>query len=109
MTKYTPGPWRAEASGFGQVGGFTISDEKNGFGLCQRAPWPSRAEESAANARLIAAAPEMASDLYDGFRAARAVVAAWEAGNLAAAVNALEAWADDAEDTYNRATKARGE
>ena len=61
--RWTKGPWRVDESGFGQVGGFTISDEKNGFGLCQRAAWPNRAEESAANARLIAEAPALVEAL----------------------------------------------
>ena len=61
--RWTKGPWRVDQSGFGQVGGFTISDEKNGFGLCQRAAWPNRAEESAANARLIAEAPALVEAL----------------------------------------------
>lgn len=63
MSGHTPGPWRVEPSGFGQVGGFTISDEANGFGLCQRPPWANRAEESAANGRLMAAAPDMLAAL----------------------------------------------
>lgn len=60
-TRFTPGPWHVE---FGPIGGWTISDDANGFGLCTRAPWPNRAEESAANANLIAAAPDLYEALY---------------------------------------------
>jgi hypothetical protein len=56
---HTPGPWTydfTDAHG-NHYGGFSV--EVNGAVICGRAGWPSRAEESLANARLIAAAPEL--------------------------------------------------
>lgn len=38
-----------------------------------------------------------AETLQEGVDAVRAIVAAWEGGDLAAAVNAAEAWAKEAE------------
>jgi hypothetical protein len=57
---HTPGPWYAA---LGPQGGYVISDETNHFGLCQRASWPSRVEESEANAHLIASAPDLVAAL----------------------------------------------
>lgn len=57
----TPGPWRIEA---GQTGGWAIEvDEPRFMVLCARAPWPEHIEESEANARLIAAAPDLLESL----------------------------------------------
>lgn len=55
-TKHTAGPWVVEP---GKQGGFCISDRANGWALCARPEWPNRAEMSVANARLIAAAPDL--------------------------------------------------
>ncbi len=53
-TRFTPGPYRV---GLGPQGGFSI--EAGDAILCQRAPWSFRADESAANGYLFAAAPEL--------------------------------------------------
>jgi hypothetical protein len=57
---HTPGPWHAE---FGPQGGYVISDDERGHTVCLRSPWPMRMGESEANARLIAAAPDLLSAL----------------------------------------------
>ena len=59
MSGHTPGPWRLEVGV--NTGWFDIRGPK-GIGdvlLAQRPAWPDRAAESVANARLIAAAPEL--------------------------------------------------
>jgi hypothetical protein len=56
-TKWTPGVWTAHTR---PDGSFSIESRRRPTILCQRAAWRHRAEESIANARLIAAAPEMA-------------------------------------------------
>jgi len=55
--KHTPGPRDADTSG---NGGFTIDAfDGNTRILCSRAPWPGYEAESLANARLMAAAPDL--------------------------------------------------
>lgn len=90
MAQHTPGPWhRGEGNGEGAIfaregrmrfeapGGTTL------YPICSIVTgW--KASEDEANARLIAAAPDMLA-------AGRAVVAAWERGDLAAAVRSLNA------------------
>jgi hypothetical protein len=59
-SKHTPGPWVAEIGG---QGSFMIEDS-NARVLCQRAAWySSMVDESEANARLIAAAPDLLAAL----------------------------------------------
>jgi hypothetical protein len=60
MSEHTPGPWLPFIS---ETGGFAIEDSNRSRILCQRADWPHRAQESRANARLIAAAPELLAAL----------------------------------------------
>jgi len=60
MSKHTPGPWSARSED--SEGGYSIEprDEPNSrVVICARPPWSGRADESRANARLIAAAPEL--------------------------------------------------
>ncbi len=62
---HTPGPWEADVA---LDGAFSIYAKGPQFGggqaiLCSRAPWKHLAEESEANARLIAAAPDLVSAL----------------------------------------------
>jgi hypothetical protein len=59
---HTPGPWHAE---IGPQGGYVISDDERGHTICLRSPWPMRMGESEANARLIAAAPELLAALEE--------------------------------------------
>lgn len=68
MSAHTKGPWRLFV---GEQGAFVIEDENNIAVLCQRADWPHRAEESKANGRLIAAAP----DLLDALKVAQKLAA----------------------------------
>jgi len=67
-TTHTPGPWEIHIYEFGTSysdGSFYVGGP--GFCIAQRAPWPERAAESIANARLISAAP----DLLAALKAAR--------------------------------------
>ena len=57
-----------------------------------------------ANARLIAAAPEILEILIEQTDAARAVIDNWSSGNLAAAVNALEGLIEPARAVITKAT-----
>ncbi len=61
MNKHTPGPWAAE---FGSYGSFAIEAERAGIGggllvLASRNQHPLLADQMHANARLIAAAPDL--------------------------------------------------
>jgi hypothetical protein len=57
---HTPGPWRADCGGSGnQRGGFSVTAANDGVVICGRMGWPHCADESEANARLIAAAPDL--------------------------------------------------
>jgi hypothetical protein len=61
--KHTPGPWQAVTN---DTGAFAIeSDGDLTAVICQRADWPSRKDESLANARLIAAAPDLLEALQE--------------------------------------------
>jgi hypothetical protein len=63
--KHTPGPWSADITSEGPYGGaFEVFAPNAGTGrwrrvICARNQHPECAEEMAANARLIAAAPEL--------------------------------------------------
>lgn len=59
--KHTPGPWYCHPNGYGAYRIKTGQDDTSPT-LCSRNYWDSsdsRAEESAANGRLIAAAPDL--------------------------------------------------
>jgi hypothetical protein len=61
MSKHTPGPWGLELN---ERGGFYITvdpmvDMQLPATIASRGGWGHRAEESHANARLIASAPEL--------------------------------------------------
>ena len=64
MTKHTPGPW--EIAG-GYDGGWQIEYSADGEYrvIAARMPWPNRAMESEANARLIVSAPDLLEALKD--------------------------------------------
>lgn len=57
MSKHTPGPWTAIDGSLG--GSFMVLIPANGMVICSRNPYEDKAEEFAANARLIAAAPTL--------------------------------------------------
>lgn len=57
-TTHTPGPWEAETVVNGAFEIATIRPDHYRV-ICSRQPWHHRAEESLANARLIAAAPDL--------------------------------------------------
>jgi hypothetical protein len=81
MARHTSGDWRLTGNA---NGGFSIEDER-GRVLCQRSDWTTNEPESAANGRLIAAAPDLLAALKgvmrvadratDEFDAARAAIA----------------------------------
>jgi hypothetical protein len=60
---HTPPPWSAHIARpiSNHAGGFSV--EADGVVICGCAGWPPRAGESAANARLLAAAPELLAAL----------------------------------------------
>lgn len=64
-SKHTPGPWKAgdyqeESNGLLRDAGFFIAPEKRGYDIADVPYMASRSrDEVAANARLIAAAPEL--------------------------------------------------
>ena len=58
MAQHTPGQWTVLSGG---AGSWTLSGPE-GEVIAQRPGWPHRADESRANARLIAAAPETAAE-----------------------------------------------
>jgi hypothetical protein len=58
--RFTPGPWMTEGN---DIGGWQIWHDS--LCICQRSDWPHYAERSAANARLIAAAPDLYEALDD--------------------------------------------
>jgi hypothetical protein len=65
--KHTPGPWEID---FTEYGGFAVfvppsHDMGHSLVICRRGPWIVREEQSHANARLIAAAPELLEALED--------------------------------------------
>lgn len=64
VRRHTPGPWRFELA---PNGGFDIEKDPNDLGrymvIATRNPHPERAAEMHANARLIAAAPDMLNAL----------------------------------------------
>ena len=67
---HTPGPWRIERSNDGEdlsLGAWdlVVGDGRTRMVLASRSPWFSRAHESEANARLIAAAPELLAALRE--------------------------------------------
>ena len=82
--KPTPGVWTVIE---GINGGWSIMAhlDDDVAGVCDRAPWPHRADESRANARLIAAAPETAAE-RDRLKALVGELV----GNLASAADRLE-------------------
>lgn len=77
--KHTPGPWRAEfachvnehVTDVGQGAFQILSADKNraGWVLCSRHRWPEHEQEMNANARLVAAAPDLLEALQDCRRA----------------------------------------
>ena len=58
MADFNEGPWKAETDTDGE---FNIWGQIQGRSvvICSRRPWPHNNEGSVANARLIAAAPEL--------------------------------------------------
>jgi hypothetical protein len=65
---FTPGPWQLYA---GPQGGYQIEAQPAFDGpcvVCSRNPWPHRQAESEANARLIAAAPDLLAALQECLR-----------------------------------------
>lgn len=64
-TKFTPGPWFANLQ---DDGGFNITDMVDCWDasvLCTRFAWAEKEEENHANARLMAAAPDLLAALQN--------------------------------------------
>lgn len=75
MSAHTPGPWFAVLKDHGS---FTIDDNENPQAscvLCSRFDWEEKADEMHANARLIAAAPELLAACNIGLSYIEAVCA----------------------------------
>lgn len=66
MSKHTAGQWFVCDE---KNGAFTIAQVLTNNVICHRAQWTSNREESEANARLIAAAPDMLDALIITFKA----------------------------------------
>lgn len=94
--QHTPGPWFfvERIDGYTQIEGdgcFQILDRENeqqANVLCTRQPWPEKQAEMIANARLIAAAPEL---LAAAKRALNVLLAMGETPNPKNALGALDA------------------
>jgi hypothetical protein len=91
---HTPGPWIAEI--MPRIGNYagSFSVEVEGLVICARAGVPSRASESAANAHLIAAAPDLLDVVkrlmtlytcFDGERPVGAITAVFDDARAAIA------------------------
>jgi len=78
--KFTPGPWAAKDAHIDVWTRQVWTDEGHGSVMIAT----TGGFDKEANARLIAAAPEL-------YAAGRAVVASWERGDLAGAVRSLAA------------------
>jgi hypothetical protein len=59
MAEHTPGEWHLDACPDGAFQVCDGPDFDSAAVICSRNSWPRRAEESNANARLIAAAPDL--------------------------------------------------
>jgi len=83
---HTPGPWSHANPNV--AGNMNVRGDGKDIACVYAPEWgydaPTNRLESAANARLIAAAPDL-------LEAGEAVIAAWESGDLAAAVHSLDA------------------
>jgi hypothetical protein len=88
MSGHTPGPWHREAGQLVASMGRNICDVMTG---------------SAADARLIAAAPEMAQSLTNACDAIQQILDRWASGDLASAVNYAESAMHDAQETLAKA------
>lgn len=108
-TKHTPGPWEVDSCGDplivngpehgdASIVAILATDAANAWGYGE--------EETRANARLIAAAPDLLDAAEEISAAASAVIGAWECGDLAAAVNLLDACRESLRDAIS---KAKGE
>ena len=108
--EHTPGPWQVlpkvwngAAGHFEGPGVFLVQDVATETVICdRRTPWPEKAAELEANARLIAAAPDLLFELQglvhfaDGYGVSgrgpvAAELAKWIAGAKAAIAKATEA------------------
>lgn len=81
-TKFTHGPWNVvnEIPGFTMIGGKTEDDGKIHNAICE-VYQPEKNKQSEANAKLIAAAPELLEALNE-------------------ALDQLESWNNESEDTF---------
>ena len=61
-TKHTPGPWKYAPAQRGTIFGERVEDA-HGSTICQMSHHPAEQIAAKANARLVAAAPEMLAEL----------------------------------------------
>lgn len=65
MAGHTPGPWYIEPTGERTCNGPTVSIDQSPLKIVARPDWHLDHEEYMANARLIAAAPDLLEALHD--------------------------------------------
>lgn len=102
---HTPGPWLASVSHCEEIYGLDKHDcvESRSAGQLVADICPTGDdEESAANARIIAAAPELLRYLKCIVEIAQSVSANWESGDLAHAVRSLDRIASAAQAIIER-------
>lgn len=103
MTKHTPGPWHVEP--LKRTTGWLIHGPQ-GESITDGPIWTERfSAESKANSRLISASPDLLNVCENGIKDVQQVLDNWANGDLAGAVNGLEAWQESARAAI---AKARG-
>ena len=83
-TKHTPGQWEALLHANGAFDLLTTDEKGNELALGNKGPMTSRAAEMHANARLMAAAPELLAALIETARCLE-----WHSQNHAAGMDAV--------------------
>lgn len=90
-TTHTPGPWFAFCNANGAFDVGSDGNQHNADILCSRYEWLEREMEMHANARLIAAAPDMLKQLQDAYTVICNEVADGEDTQLATSIRELVA------------------
>lgn len=104
MTEHSPGPWEVSINPDWQPHHkWAVSREitirptgEHPHGLWIADCGLSVNDENMANARLIAAAPDLLNVCENGINDVQQVLDSWAKGDLAGAVNRLEAWQESA-------------
>lgn len=104
---HTPGPWSADASPhfwIGRDGSFSVGKKAGGEAtvLASRSPFPGRANEMRANAKLIADAPHLLREVERLRAENRSLRRAARGGNaLSSTADMLDFLAHRIKDVYN--------